>query len=309
MRVADSSPRRRARPAAWPRSPLLGRCRRAQVPPQLDRLQRADGARVVPDRFLRRWDPVTVLFPTATGPAAGGPEDDPDRFATLAPAKPGAWTWLTPTHAAVPPDRAMGAAAARDGDGRRHRDHAGAAAAAADLHRASRTTRNGTPDLDTIALSFPQPVDLAVLARLLTIELKPQPACSGGTETLRAEDFDLRRWSAPAAATRRPCWSCCTARCADGRVATLRLRLSDEPGLDDPIFELALRSAAPFRLTDTYCGDSYNHTVKDGVTVCDPSGDEAAKPRRLVLQFSATPERWTSCARATCCASRRRWTT
>ncbi len=26
----------------------------AQVPPQLDRLQRADGARVVPDHFLRR---------------------------------------------------------------------------------------------------------------------------------------------------------------------------------------------------------------------------------------------------------------
>ncbi len=84
-----------------PRRP--GRCllarspRCAQVPPQLDRLQRADGARVVPDHFLRRWDPVTVLFPTATGPAGGGPEDAPERFATLAPPKPGAWTWLTPT--------------------------------------------------------------------------------------------------------------------------------------------------------------------------------------------------------------------
>ncbi len=42
---------------------------RAQVPPQLDRLHRADGAHVVPDRFLRRWDPVTILFDAPRGPA------------------------------------------------------------------------------------------------------------------------------------------------------------------------------------------------------------------------------------------------
>ncbi len=66
----------------------------AQVPPQLDKLQRADGAHVVPDRFLRSWDPVTILFDADRGPAGGGPEDAPGRLVTLAPAKPGAWTWL-----------------------------------------------------------------------------------------------------------------------------------------------------------------------------------------------------------------------
>ena len=34
----------------------------AQIPPVLDLLQRADGTQVLPDRFLRRWDPITVLF-------------------------------------------------------------------------------------------------------------------------------------------------------------------------------------------------------------------------------------------------------
>jgi hypothetical protein len=47
------------------------------TPAPLDKLQRADGAKVVPERFLRSWDPVTVFFDRDTGPAAGGPEDAP----------------------------------------------------------------------------------------------------------------------------------------------------------------------------------------------------------------------------------------
>src|SRR5580658_6758969 len=52
------------------------------------------GSIVVPDRFLRRWDPVTLFFERDTGPAKGGAEDAPERWATLTPAQPGAWTWL-----------------------------------------------------------------------------------------------------------------------------------------------------------------------------------------------------------------------
>ncbi len=265
----------------------------AQVPPQLDRLQRADGARVVPDHFLRRWDPVTVLFPTATGPAAGGAEDHPERFATLVPAKPGAWTWLTPTTLQFRPTEPWQPL-------RRETISVGGAATTlvpllpvpTSTGPASDGSGNGTPDLDTIALSFDQPVDLAVLARLLTIELKPQPgvASSGGTETLRAGDFDLRPVERSARGDAQTVLVVLKRAVADGRIATLRLRLSDEPGLDDPIFEVAVRSATPFRMTDSYCGESYNHSSKDGVTICDPATDEAAKPRRLVLQFSSTPE-------------------
>ena len=64
------------------------------APLQLDKLQRADGAKVVPERFLRSWDPVTVFFDRDAGPASGGPEDAPERFVTLKPATPGAWQWL-----------------------------------------------------------------------------------------------------------------------------------------------------------------------------------------------------------------------
>jgi hypothetical protein len=49
---------------------------------------------VVPDPFLRRWDPVTIFFAAPTGPAGGGPEDAAARYVKLEPEQPGAFTWL-----------------------------------------------------------------------------------------------------------------------------------------------------------------------------------------------------------------------
>ena len=46
-------------PQAQAPTPLAG---------QLDLLQRADGAKVVPERFLRSWDPVTLFFDRDRGP-------------------------------------------------------------------------------------------------------------------------------------------------------------------------------------------------------------------------------------------------
>src|SRR5262249_40666390 len=68
----------------------------SSAPGALDLLQRADGAQIVPERFLRRWDPVTVFFNLDTGPAAGGPEDAPEKYVTIAPAQAGSWQWLGP---------------------------------------------------------------------------------------------------------------------------------------------------------------------------------------------------------------------
>src|ERR1043166_6424417 len=60
----------------------------------LDRVQRADGAQIVPERFLRRWDPITIFLDRDAGPAAGGPEDQAEKYATIAPAPAGSWQWL-----------------------------------------------------------------------------------------------------------------------------------------------------------------------------------------------------------------------
>ncbi len=287
----------------------------AQVPPQLDRLHRADGAQVVPDRFLRRWDPVTILFDADAGPAQAGAEDAPERLVTLSPPKPGAWTWLgprtlqfRPTEPWEPLRRERVTLAGPGASG-----HATTlvpllpvptATGPADLD-------GGTADLDTVALAFDQPVDVAALARLLTITLTPQagtpqagtpqagtpqagtPAGTGGprgAQTLTAQDYDIRPVERTGRGATQSYLVVLHRPVPDGQVATLRLRLSDEPGLDDPSFSLALRSAVPFRLGDAYCGDAYDHAVVDDVVRCTPSGGATAGPRRLALQFSSKPE-------------------
>ena len=260
----------------------------AQVPPVLDRLQRADGTQILPDRFLRRWDPVTVLFDRDAGPADGGPEDDPARLVTLSPAKPGAWTWLGPRtlqfRPAEPWEPLRRETVTLDGK----------ATTLVPLLTPPTATGpaddpNGTADLDTIVLTFPQPLDMAVLARLLTIELRPQTG-SGPATTLSPQDVTLHAVERSARTDPQSYLIVLRRPLPDGQIATLRLRLSDAPGLDQPIFDLRLRSAAPFRLTDTLCGDSYDHASVDGVTTCTPSTDNPARRRRAVLQFSAAPE-------------------
>ena len=260
----------------------------AQVPPQLDRLQRADGAHVVPDRFLRAWDPVTILFDADRGPAGGGPEDTPGRLVTLAPAKPGAWTWLGPKtlqfRPAEPWEPLKREVVTLDN----------AATTLIPLLPVPTATGpadadNGVADLDTAALQFDQPVDLAALARLLTITLRPQADPTGGAaQVLTAQDFTLRPVERTSRAAKQTILVTLHQPVPDGQVATLRLRLSDEPGLDDPVFALPLKSALPFKLSDTYCGDGYQHSVADDVVRCDPSGP--VRPRGVTLQFTAAPE-------------------
>jgi uncharacterized protein YfaS (alpha-2-macroglobulin family) len=260
----------------------------AQVPPQLDRLQRADGARVVPDHFLRRWDPVTILFDSARGPASGGPEDTPNRLVTLNPPKSGAWTWLGPKTLQFRPSEPW------EPLRREVVTLDGTATTLVPLLPVPTATGpadadNGTPDLDTIGLQFDQPVDLTALSRLLTIELRAQ-ADPGAkpSQVLTAQDFVLRAVERSGRADKQTILVSLRQPVPDGQVATLRLRLSDEPGLDDPIFALPLKSALPFKLRDTYCTEGYDHTTVDTVVQCNPS--EPIRPRGVTLQFSAPPE-------------------
>ena len=260
----------------------------AQAPPQLDRLQRADGAAVVPDRFLRSWDPVTVLLPADAGPAGGGPEDHPERIATLDPPHPGAWTWLGARTLQFRPAEPWQPL-------RRETVTVGGRATALvpllplPVRTAPDGGDNGVAGLDTVALTFAEPVDLPALKRLLGIELLPQPGIPGAPQTLAPADFDVRPMERAARADKQTYLVVLRRPVPDGRIARLRLRLSDAPGLDDPTFELTVRSAVPFGNTDTYCGDGYDHSTVDGATVCKPDRGSAPAAPRLVLQFSSAP--------------------
>jgi alpha-2-macroglobulin len=261
------------------------------VPPPLDQTQRADGVLAVPDHFLRSWDPLTVFFPTDSGPTQAGPEDHPERFVTLSPAQPGAWRWLGPKVLQFRPAEPWTPL-------RRVRIEAGGRSLTLvpllpePVQTAPQEEPEGVANLDTISLTFPNPVDPAALARLLTIELRPLPGIDAtASQMLTRDDFDIRPLERAGRSDRQTYLVMLHQPLPDQRLVILRLRLSDEPGLDDPIFSLSLRTATPFALSSVDCGDAYGAETTDGMTVCSPytSGGADARRRVLRLTFSAPP--------------------
>ncbi len=149
------------------------------------------GTIVVPEKFLREWDPVTVFFTRNRGEDAGTPEDNPGKILELTPDHPGAWMWLdrkTLQFRPAEPWRPY----------TRYSLIIGRKIFMLDTLMSPPLTT--TPSADTtgldpveiIALTFPVPVDIAVLNRMITLELRPLPGLDPTAATwLDHRDFHL----------------------------------------------------------------------------------------------------------------------
>ncbi|OBS53228.1 MULTISPECIES: alpha-2-macroglobulin [Methylosinus] len=277
-------------------------------PQAFDQLRRADGARVVPEKFLRSFDPITIFFDRDSGPKAGGPEDAHEKFVKLSPEPAGEWRWIgaralqfRPAEPWKPLERVSV-------------ETAGVATRLAALLPTPTSTEPGDgaeplADLERITLIFPEPVDIAALSRLLTIELRSAPGLSPlGGQRLSEKDYDIRAVERAERSAEQRVAIRLREPVRDGRVAILRLKLADEPGLDDEIFELRARSAAPFSVTEASCGRGWSDEKQDGVLRCafgyslagsasSEGEEEEAAPayrpanrRRLTLTFTEQPD-------------------
>jgi uncharacterized protein YfaS (alpha-2-macroglobulin family) len=273
----------------------------AETAPQLDILQRADGARIVPEHFLRSWDPVTVFFESDTGPQSGGPEDAPERFVKMTPQVAGAWQWLGARALQFRPADPWKPLQAVEIEA------AGGAPAHARLlpllpAPVSTNPADGADpidELDHIVMTFADAIDLDALAKLLSIELRPAPGLSAaGGQFLNAQDFAILPLAPGKREAGRSYLVQLKNAVPDGRVAILRLKLSNAPGLDEPSFELRLQSAVPFTATGANCGRGLERANLDGLLRCAPatddssgdSSDSSAAKRSISVAFSSKPD-------------------
>ncbi|PNG27192.1 alpha-2-macroglobulin family protein [Methylocella silvestris] len=264
---------------------------RADGAPQFDILERADGARIVPERFLRSWDPVTLFFRSDAGPQGGGPEDAPAQFVKMTPDIPGAWQWLGPRALQFRPSAAWRPLEPVVFEAE------GAATRLIPLLPEPITTSPAAEsepiaELDHVVMTFAGPVDLAALSRLTSIELRPAPGLAGGDgQFLTAQDFTILPLEGAKKDAGRSYLVRLKNAVPDGRVVILRLKLSNEPGLDEPSFALRLQSATPFAVTGASCGEGLESASRDRLLHCAPAGGEdEPRVRSLSLGFSATPE-------------------
>ena len=289
------------------------------APLSLDVLNRADGVKIVPERFLRAYDPVTIFFAADIGPAAGGPEDSPERFVTMEPQAAGAWQWLGPRALQFRPadkwkplDRIK---VKMTGDG----GETGSEAELIPLLPLPVSTlpaadADPVNDLDQITMTFAEPVDVAALKRLLSIELRPSPGIGDeGGLMLGAQDFDVQPLERSARGDQQSYVVKFHTAVPDGRVALVRLKLADTPDLSDQTFELRVRTAVPFTMTSSDCGRGFDTATVDGIMRCtssatssgssetvDDNGNpvddgngartfRSSKARSLIFRFSGNP--------------------
>jgi len=144
----------------------------------------------------------------------------------------------------------------------------------------------------------------------MTIELRASPGVSPqGGQILNPSAYDIRTLERAERNREQTYVVRFHETIADGRVAILRLKLSDESGLDDETYELRVRTAPPFAVTETTCGHGWSDDKLAGVLRCESNGAAPPVPesgeeeggdagsiytptnkRRLTLTFTTQPE-------------------
>ncbi len=250
----------------------------------------ASGTTFVPDHFLRRWDPVTVFFNRDVGPRDGGPEDHPERYIKASEDHPGAYTWLDARTLQFRPAEPWPALS-------RFTFKADGQAVtlttlmAAPLKTFPRAGAEGLASVETLSLTFPEPLDPAALAQMLQIELRPLPGIgSGESRWLTGDDYEVKqneRDSRQAPASYQITLDTPVDR---GVRVTLHLRLSLDDDSPESFYEVSFSTTEPFRITHVGCGRSRYPVTPEGTTY---SVDQAiscpASSRNVTVDFSAAP--------------------
>lgn len=258
--------------------------------PELARPAGVSGTVVVPDRFLRRWDPVTVFFAADQGPAAGGPEHQPERVARLDPSHPGAWRWLdarTLQFSPAEPWPPLGRFAVWV-EGKATRLITLMAAPFSTIPTDGAT---GLQPVEAITLSFREPLDAALLARMMRVELRPLPGIDRDeSRILEGDELSVKvieRPSRDAPATyvvglRQPV--------PLGTRAIVHLRLAVDDAAERSFTRIAFSTAEPFRVVSVGCGAAQVPLTAGGSRY---GKEEAlrceAEAPRLVVRFSTPP--------------------
>jgi len=272
----------------------------------LDLVRRADGASVTPEKFLREWDPITVFLDADAGPKNGGPADAPEKFAAISPQPAGEWRWLAPRVLQFRPAEPWTPLARYSVKTARGAETRLVALLAAPASTTPASDADPEAELAQIALTFPAPVEPKALARLLSIELRPSPGFSVGS-LLSPDDFEILPLERAARDKEQTYVVKFREPIRGGKVVILRLKLADEPGFDEPVFELRALTAPPFAVTDATCGRGWSDDRSAGALRCAATGGEPAPEsggeeggdaaqayapaakRRLTLTFSAEP--------------------
>lgn len=249
------------------------------------------GEVMVPDQFLRRWDPVTFFFDSSQGPEKGGAENRPERLLKLTPSHPGAYTWLNsrvlqfrPAEPWPPLTRYSWTF-----DGHKHEL---LTLFSPPLSTLPANGATGLDPVEALTLTFAEPVDAKALARMLSIELRPLPGVASDQSRWLSEiDYELKVMERNSRSDKARYVLSFNEPIPEGTHVGVHMRLSLDDQLEQSFHDIEFSTAAPFTVTRVDCAGQGLSITDTGVHYGRENAIRCPGTRRAVdVSFSARPE-------------------
>ena len=246
---------------------------------------------VIPDKFLRRWDPVTLFFDGERGPARGGPEHHPEKYVSMTPPHPGVFTWLNARTLQFRPAEPW-PALSRFSFRLKDRTYDLVTLMQAPTQTVPADHEDGLDPIERVTLTFAEPLDPQALRQMVRIGVRPLPGIDESqTRWLDQRDFDLkviervqRRDPASYVLTlHRPIPS--------GQRVIVRLRLSVDDSANESFKDISFTTSESFRITGLGCSTMHLPVTPEGVSYArDQALTCNADERQVQVEFSAAPK-------------------
>jgi uncharacterized protein YfaS (alpha-2-macroglobulin family) len=241
------------------------------------------GTQLLPEQFLRGFDPITVYFDGDTGPGRG-PADDGAKRLQISPPWPGAWSWVdkrTLQFRPAEPWPALARFQIEAGGNRKILTTMMSAPSAL-------APAEGSDDLRpfrAFTITFPQPLPLDGLKKMMELELRDAPGL-GDSPKVRLSRFTIA--PLPRGGQREQASYAVTfpEEIPEGKQLLVRLTLAlGQQG--DVLWTGRLSTRPPFHLVKVRCGTAESAVVagaaapRDAALAC---GNQGERPQ---LVFSA----------------------
>jgi hypothetical protein len=243
--------------------------------------------RLLPERFLREYDPVTVFFAQDRGPRNGGPGDDASKLLAISPAHPGEYRWLDSKTLQFLPAEPWPALRAFT-----FKTPAGSFTRSTLLSPpVSVTPSHGSTNLSSIqdiTLSFPTPIPLESLAEMIVLEVRSLPGLGSQSPTLLGRrDFTIKELDRVDRKSNARYIVRLNSAIGDGKAVTLRVRLSLDEGIPGSAAVYEYTTRTDFRvLSFGAASTSYPVSVSGSVYPADQAINCGTGTNPLVIQFS-----------------------
>ncbi len=267
-------------------------CGSSQAKNRVDNTLQPEGATLVPEKFLRSWDPVTLFFKSAVGKAAGSAEDHPEKFVKLDPLHPGAYTWLDKKTLQFRPAEAWPPLSRFTWEHGRNKTTL-AVLVSAPLSSTPSSGESDIDGVDEITLTFASPIEPRILKQMLAIEIRPLPGLDATqSHWLKKSDFEIKVIERSSRKEKASYVITLANAIPNGMLTQVHLRLSPGDDVDQSFYKIDFATSKPFELVRAGCsGDTTGNTFpvtsegsryeKEQAIACDGSNKE------IRLEFSS----------------------